>query len=642
MSLADNQKQFITWIQSFDYRVLQSQEDVENQFIQPMFNYLCYPETCCSQKLNFNSTNPGNNANQLENLHIYFSTDEIIQQNAETALLIVIYLSPQSNNFVDAINQARFYSLYLKPLFFIITNGYQIKIFKYLLYQREICVLDKNIYSLKGQREAFDFYHSYNFYALKGIDKSTNNNIKYSQYDLFEKTLRRHNLQEIAAQTDFVTATVKEGDRIVVVKPKVVIECNLPKAFRAGSCLIQFSSFTLRGCKIQLNHQDILGQLITGLYTRPEWGCRRFIQQIAENAFEVNLGKTTLILSDLETADLCLCIDVIAQDYKRAIIECENLLETWDFEFVDFLGSRGVHLFSVDGELWRLMQNFANEFNYVQGKSEWHLFQQEEMVIRVSRGIRDHAFILPKPVNYLSLLPNGEIQIIYEINDIHLQSLEAGEIHTWHQDIGAKGTWTAKYTKQWLLEKFIPQVINYYAPKYNLSATELRNSIRDIESDRRPILEINDLRELLPYLQDIQSWLNNYRENIAAVILREYYQTVTNLVRNTDSSIAGMDYLIRNIYLMEASNTKDRMKSNFANWNFKDILSYLDAQVGRINNYQYENSYQADLITRIFIWIIEHGKTRCSQAQLNAAQQALWQLWEQSRFEKRYVYPHRH
>ncbi|WP_066379292.1 hypothetical protein [Anabaena sp. CA = ATCC 33047] len=641
MSTTDASKEFIQWIQTFDYRCLHNKEDVEKNFVIPLFRYLSYPDKCCVSKYNLNSDNQPNQEKKLEDVKIYFAHDDVAQQNAETSLIIVVFLESKANNFQSAIEQAIFHSTYLKPLLFVITNGHQIKIFKYFKYHKEECIYDKNVYSLKLNSTALEFYNEFNFYTIKTIDKDTVNLLRYSQYNLIEKHLRRYDLQEIVDRTDFKPEIVREGDRLIVAKPKVVIECNLPKAFKEGNCQIQFSGVILRGLKIQLNHQDILGQLITGLNTRPEWGCRRFIKQIDSNAFEISLGQTTVILSDVETLDLCLCLDVVCQEYKQSIIECENSLETWDFEFVEFLGIRGFHLFSVDAKLWRLMHNFANEFNYIQGKTEWHLFQQEEMSIRVSRGIRDHAFILPCPVNYLSLLPNGIINIVYEINEIHLQSLETGEINSWKQDIGRRGTWTAKYTKEWLLNSFIPKVIDYYSQKYQLSAAELKKNIADYDNDRTPIAEIHDIRELIPYLQDIQTWLQNYVENIPSFLLREYYQAITNLVRNTDSAIAGIDYIIRNLSLMEVGNTKDRMNSNFYKWNFKDALSYLDAQVGRINNYQYEESFKADLMTRIFIWIIEHGRIRFSQSQLNAAKQALLPLWEQSRFEMRYVNAHR-
>ncbi|QLE56052.1 hypothetical protein [Nostoc sp. TCL26-01] len=634
MSISNETRQFIKWIQSFDYRVLKNKDDVEINFLVPMFQYLSYSEGYCSVKNR-------NHESNLENIYIYFSTDDIVKQNSATSLILAIYLEPNSHDFQAAIERARFYSTYTKPLFFLLTNGYHVKVFKYFIYHREECIFDKSVDSLKNTEIATDFYHQFNFHLVQTIDKDVANALKYTQYSLIEKSLRRYNLQEILAKTDFSPTVMREGDRLIVVKPKVVIECNLPKAFKAGNCQIQFSSLILRGLKVSLNHQYILGKLMIGLHTRPEWGCRSFLKQLDDNAFEVDLGQTSIILSDLETADLCLCIDTVCQEYKNSIIAFEDALETWNFPFVEFLEIRGVHLFSVDAKLWRLMYSFANEFNYVQGKSEWHLFQQEDISIRISRGIRDHAFILPKPINYLSLLPDGIIDIVYEINDIHLQSLETRGMNSWQQDIGVRGTWTAKYTQQWLLNQFIPKVIDYYTEKYHLSETELIKNISIIQAEHTPITEINDIQELIPYLQNIQSWLHIYTENIAAILLKAYYQAFINLVRNTDSSIEGMDYIIRNLSLMEASNTKDRMNSNFQKCNFKDVMYYLDAQVGRINNYQYEHSFKADLITRIFIWIIEHGKISYSQGQLNFAKQALQPLWEQSRFETRHVYPNR-
>jgi hypothetical protein len=76
-------------------------------------------------------------------------------------------------------------------------------------------------------------------------------------------------------------------------------------------------------------------------------------------------------------------------------------------------------------------------------------------------------------------------------------------------------------------------------------------------------------------------------------------------------------------------------------WTFKDAISCLDAQVAKINNCKYVSSWEADLMTRVFIWIIENGKINYSQGQLNAAKQALLPLWEQCRFEMRHIYPYR-
>jgi len=460
-----------------------------------------------------------------------------------------------------------------------------------------------------------------------------------AKYNLIEKIIRCYpDLQDVLETCDFESSIKREDYRLVVVQPKVAIACNLPKAFAEGNCEIDFSNIILRDLKISLNHQDILGQLMNGLNTQPDWNCRRFLKQLDRDYFEVNLGKTTIILSESEALDLCFCVDIVCQEYKKSIIEFENHLETWDFEFVKFANIRGFILFSVGQKLWKLMQQFADEFDYSKGKSEWHLFHNEDMSIRVSRGIRDHAFILPRFDSDLALGINKKINIIYKINDVYLQSLQRGKVTSWQQDIGLRGTWTAKYTKHWLLEKYIPQVISYYLNKFQLSETELLAEIINYQGERVQIQEINDIKDLLPYLRHIHSWLHIYKENIAASLLQSYYHTFTDLIRNTDSSITGIDYIMRNLLAVNWQNTQAEIPYNLIQCNFKDAMNCLDEQVARINNSKYENSFKADLITRTFIWIIENGKISFSQAQLNAAKQALQSLWEESRFEMRHLF----
>ncbi|WP_099073259.1 hypothetical protein [Nostoc linckia] len=128
------------------------------------------------------------------------------------------------------------------------------------------------------------------------------------------------------------------------------------------------------------------------------------------------------------------------------------------------------------------------------------------------------------------------------------------------------------------------------------------------------------------------------KTNIPATILQSYYQAFTDLIRNTDSSITGIDYIIRNLLAVQWKNTQTEILDNCRQYNFKYAISCLEEQVAKINNNKYENSFPADLITRTFIWIIENGKISFSQAQLNAAKQALQPLWEESRFQMRHVF----
>ncbi|QKQ72013.1 hypothetical protein [Nostoc sp. TCL240-02] len=150
--------------------------------------------------------------------------------------------------------------------------------------------------------------------------------------------------------------------------------------------------------------------------------------------------------------------------------------------------------------------------------------------------------------------------------------------------------------------------------------------ITNYTSGRRLIQEIYNIRDLAPYLHNIQFWLHIYVENIASSLLKPYYQAYANLVRNTDSSITGIDYIIGTLRRVEWKNMQEKIPNNPTDWKnltFKYAIDCLDKQVARINNCEYENSLKADLITRIFIWIIENGKISFSQAQLNPAKQAL-------------------
>ncbi|BBD61586.1 hypothetical protein NIES2109_44190 [Nostoc sp. HK-01] len=640
MYIPDSLQLFIKWIQVFDIRILQTVEDVEKKFILPMFQHLGYPDSYRQSKYAL-TNNLDNPAKQLKNAQIYFATDDVIQQNVSTSLVIVIYLSPNTQSFSEAINQAKFYSNYLRPLILLITNGYSLKIFKCFPYHREELIFDSIIDTLRNKQVAENIYYQLNFDSLRKTNKTTLKNFSYTEFSNIEKYLSRHTeFGKILEKSEFEPCLLKTGHHLIVVKPKVLIECNLPQAFGKGDCVIQFSSIILRRLKICLTHPQILGQLITGLYTKPEWGCRRFLKQIDADTFEASLGQTTVILSELEAADLCLCIDAICQEYKKRIIEFEDNLETWDFKFVEFSDVRGFHLFSIDVKLWKIMHNFMKKFNYAQGKSEWHLFDQGNISIRISRGIRDHTFIVPRLSNSYSAFSNNQVDIFYEINDIHIATLERSNLNSWQEDIGIRGTWTAKYTKTWLIEKFIPKVINYYSQEFQVLEFDLDKNILNYQSQHTIIKEMNEIKDLLPYLRDIQVWLQKYSENIAATSLKQYYQVFTDLVRNTDSAIAGLDYITMNLEkIIWKLPSADIFKEEI--WNFNDVIYCLDTQVAKINNCQYESSSQADLITRVFIWIIDNGKINHSQGQLNAAKQALLPLWEQCRFEMRHVYPHR-
>ncbi len=67
---------------------------------------------------------------------------------------------------------------------------------------------------------------------------------------------------------------------------------------------------------------------MTGLDTPPHWGTRRFLRKTENGSFEVQLGQTTVILSEQEAKELCACIDVVCHAYKDILVSTEDTLQT--------------------------------------------------------------------------------------------------------------------------------------------------------------------------------------------------------------------------------------------------------------------------------------------------------------------------
>jgi len=641
---------FLNWIRTFDYRLLLNEDDVETKFVLSLFQYLGYPEECRRGKYPLQTYSPGKPGRKPEIDQVYFAVKEPDKQNADTSLVIVEAKGPQETNLDKDVNQAKFYGYYLKPSFLVVTNGYQLKILKCHRHRSEEFVFDDTVDALRDREIATDIYNQLNFEIVKHVKECTANVLIHAQYVQLAQALRRYpDLQDILDKGDFQPFTGQVENLRIVVKPKVAVMCNLPIAFEEGSCQIDFSSVTRRGLTIHLTHQNILGDLMMGLHTSPHWQTRRFLRQIDDDLFEAQLGQTTTILSEEEAYDLCACIDEVCQEYKRIIIEAENVLETWDYEPLHSDGLPGFYLLSVRQWLWELMRKFAHEFDCGRGNSDWHTFKQVNILIRVGRGFHDHAFIWPKTgINSWSLLPTGYVHLVCVFSDRDLRWVERGDVVSWKQAVGPQGIWTARYTKKWILEDFIPKVRAYYARDYQAHQCEPYLDIRDdYQTKHIPFREISEPKQIAAYLHAVQLWLHcrPSRITVSTLLLRPYYAAFRDLAQQADPSTINISYIAENLRAVEAGPecTRDKTESRKSppkyQWTYDDVMNSLDQHVARINQSEYEDSSNADLISRAFIAIVQEGAISFSQAQLNAAKQALLPLWEQSRFEWRYVLP---
>jgi len=669
--------QFLAWLQAFNLSLLLNEAEVESKFVVPFFQYLGYPDECRRPQYSLKTYKPGagKRGSKPSIDQIYFSKSEQKEQDADTSLVIVEAKEPSETHLDEALEQARFYGYHLTPLFLVVTNAHRLIVVKRHRYRGEEHILDVAFHKLQEQATAKQIYRELHFEAVKRLKEQLADDLTHAQYvDLMHTLDRYPDLRDQLAKGDFKRSRTREGRRLTVIEPKVAVVCDLPLALGDGACRIEFSNVLLRGLICHLTHRQILETLLTGLETPPHWGTRRFLSKTAAGMFEAQLGQTTVILSKQEAKELCTCIDTVCHVYKAILVSTEDTLQTWKYLPVSMLGSHlhGFNVLTVEPWLWKLMQQFAREFDYDAGTSPWHIFDRENFGLRVHLGGQEveHVLIYPCYARNPVYLPQESIELLYCIEeDWHVTSVESGDQLSWKQMVGPHGIWTAQYTEDWLVNQLIPQVLAHYPSQRGLLWHPKRtrqpaySTVHSQSEEQVPLAQVNIPIHLAPYLRQIQGWFFIYGDcQAAASLLRPYYTTLTDVVRHIDPLQLGSQYFgyIRGRVFgavrrangtqvqvtegnehpaseeAEAVRHQESEEGSPAQM-MNEIIEGLDAHVRRIHQVEHESPETVASLSSALIALLEHGTIHCGQEHLNAAREAILSLLDLSRFERRYV-----
>src|SRR5579875_63190 len=660
-------RRLIDWANAYDPSLLQSEDDVETKFVTPFFQLLGYPEDCRRGKYPVNTYQSGRPGRKQEVDQIYFSVSEADKQNADTALVLV-EAKKQGRSLEDAIFQAEHYGEQIKPLFLVVTDGHYLKILRRHPHHSDEIVFNNPVQQLRNRDEMTKVYNQLQFETVKKVKEQAIDDLTHAQYVTIMRLLDRHSdIQAELAKGDFEPSTNQDGRQLTVVKPKVAITCELPIVFEEGNCNIMFSNILLRGLICHLSHTEILADLMIGLGTPPGWGTRSFLRKTEQNTFDAHLGQTSVLLSKDEAEELCDAVDEVCREYKNILIETTNALETWDFQPVSMENERGFELLSVEQWLWNLMKRFAHEFDYDNGNSDWHIFDSHSWGIRVSqKDGPDHVVILPRFGNIFS--PSTQVDLIYIDCITYLHLYRNTPITSIFQDVGPHGIWTARYTKKWIEQRFIPKVLSYYSvskpskggtntgfsiirrfplfkPSQKQLLTVLQGAIQDYSTKEDiPLAEINEPCQFSFYLHQIQSLAHYYHSygtyNIPALLLRPYYAAFTELARCADPMEVDLHYLRENLGAVRVRTEQADEDDNLPRLStYSDMMSFLEIQVARISKADYENCKVVDYLSCAFITIAEQGTFHIQQSQINTAKEALYPLLEQCRFFQHFIDP---
>jgi hypothetical protein len=280
------------------------------------------------------------------------------------------------------------------------------------------------------------------------------------------------------------------------------------------------------------------------------------------------------------------------------------------------------------------MKRFASEFDCLERKSAWHIFESDSTAIRIAKSATDNADLYPRyDYDPQSLTIPPYVDIIYVIPSWSFKLGPLHDSHNWRKAVGLRGIWTAEYTRNWMLKEFIPEVLQRYGKEYRQHRSDSRAVIdhsRELAT-RMPLNRIDDHTELHDYLKDVQLWLSVNPKNISAALIQPYYESFIDLLRGVELGSVDVSYIAGNLGMLVGGYPPQLTAA--------DIFIELDRRAVRVKTQGFEQHGSAERVSRVFMDLILIRKIKYTQPQLNAAVNALRRLWGERSFEMRYVMP---
>ena len=250
-----------------------------------------------------------------------------------------------------------------------------------------------------------------------------------------------------------------DKERLLLSRPRILLDCNLPKEDNLGSLLIRINTLYLHRVQLTLTADQILESLLHGWGTTPDLKQRGFIigpRGEHPDEWIVQIAGATICLTTEETHQLCEVVDLLAQHYLQTLLHRETANGTTAFT-PD--GPENVVLLRITRPLWKAMLQFASEHDYDKGSSKWHVFDacgngNIKTVYRTSDGtiFPYQTYLYPKtPEEYGPLSDHlDEVCVCWNarLSQINLDKTCS---HV---------AWNAQDAYRWLTEAFIPEVIS--------------------------------------------------------------------------------------------------------------------------------------------------------------------------------------
>lgn len=225
-----------------------------------------------------------------------------------------------------------------------------------------------------------------------------------------------------------------------------------------GSCSIEFKRSELSNMVVTFNHKQIFS-----LFETIEVKSNNYFfsdEFIFHNKIKFFIENVMLLLTKEEVTDM---LSVIKNYYIHYIRELKKIAS--HLEIDKFQASReytlGYRLFKIKIELWELMKRFANEHDYLKGKTEWYMFSPNWAAINVIYPIISHSPKYDAGIHAYFNVENTD-RISDDYIWLVLNMSISKDFSTKLEEYNQRKIWGALTAYKWCINEFLPQIANAY------------------------------------------------------------------------------------------------------------------------------------------------------------------------------------
>ncbi len=631
------------WLSEYDPANLHSEDDVETKFVQPLFCLLGYPDTHRRGKYPI-TLHTGRKGRRHEVDQIYFASANAHEQKLGSVLVIVEAKRSDISKIDEAIAQAQSYGEHLRPLLLVVTNGTRLVILRRRRFDADEEIINHSLDKLRTIKGAQELIDLVAFETVLHQHEQLTDELSHQQFVALEQALRAHpDIQTLLAQGDFAETVARDGQSLRVTRAKVQIEGVLPLCLGGGSCDITFSHISRRGLRIQLDHAEILRSLMIGVGSNPAWDTRHFIERQSEDRYLVRLGAVETQVSEREAQDLCACIDLFAGSYRDAMMQAEDILQSWTFPLIIYEGDPAFYLTSFHASLLKPLQKFIDQHDWqrAEGDPAWRVFEFWSPGFQIGHRDGIHALIALTQHLTLATLSSASLRhLLYVLPDGRpLPDLTISP-EEWEQNVGQRGQWTVQQTYQWLSEQLIPEVERRH---WSQSSTRKRRipigqSREKQNSQFYRSHELIQTSDLVPYIEDIQRWLTtNPVRMIQTDVIKGTYSQLLDLARRANPSQLGLHYVTSN--MVSVTPEVERPVDGSPAEHLADFFQRGERLARYLDQSPTIPLHLCDHVMRSFYALYRDARIDASQRQLHRLWKVVKPLWQLAQFELRHVWP---